>query len=124
MVRSATYRTSKYSAKMVGDVVKNRFDAQHDSMVEQVTNKFSDIVDAESAAKTLLNGWGISSVLVPFYLSFARQCMSIAAKHADEIALDEICIRFDSWVSRGLDPYYLQQICLGVTAIDISSCTA
>jgi len=35
MVRSAGYRVSKYSAKMVGDVVKNRFDAQHDSMVEQ-----------------------------------------------------------------------------------------
>lgn len=124
MVRAEGYRVSKYSAKMVGDVVKNRFDAQHDSMVDQVTNKFKDIVDAETAAKTLLNGWGVSTVLVPFYLSFARQCMSIAAKHADEIALDEICIRFDSWVSRTLNSYYLQQICSAVTGIDIASCTA
>ena len=124
MVRSATYRTSKYSAKMVGDVVKNRFDAQHNAMVEQVTNKFAELAQAESDAKALLNGWGVSTTLVPFYLSFARQCYSIAQKHSDEIALDEICIRFDSWVSRGLDPYYLQQICLGVTAIDIASCTA
>ena len=124
MVRSATYRTSKYSAKMVGDVVKNRFDAQHDAMVEQVTNKFAELAQAESDAKALLNGWGVSTTLVPFYLSFARQCYSIAQKHSDEIALDEICIRFDSWVSRGLDPYYLEQICLGVTAIDIASCTA
>jgi len=124
MVRSATYRTSKYSAKMVGDVVKNRFDAQHDSMVEQVTNKFADFVQAENQAKALLNGWGVSTTLVPFYLSFARQCKSISDKHSDEIALDEICIRFDSWVTRGLNSYYLQQICLGVTGIDISSCTA
>jgi len=124
MVRSATYRTSKYSAKMVGDVVKNRFDAQHDAMVEQVTNKFAELAQAEGDAKALLNGWGVSTTLVPFYLSFARQCYSIAQKHSDEIALDEICIRFDSWVSRGLDPYYLEQICLGVTAIDIASCTA
>jgi len=124
MVRSATYRTSKYSAKMVGDVVKNRFDAQHNAMVEQVTNKFAELAQAESDAKALLNGWGVSTTLVPFYLSFARQCYSIAQKHSDEIALDEICIRFDSWVSRGLDPYYLEQICLGVTAIDIASCTA
>lgn len=124
MVRSSTYRTSKYSAKMVGDVVKNRFDAQHDSMVEQVTNKFTDFVAAEEAAKTLLNSYGVSTTLVPFYLSFARQCLSISVKHSDTIALDEICIRFDSWVSRGLNPWYLQQICLAVTAIDIASCTA
>jgi len=109
---------------MVGDVVKNRFDAQHDAMVEQVTNKFADLATAESAAKTRLNAWGVSTTLVPFYLSFARQCYSIAGKHSGDIALDEICIRFDSWVSRGLDGYYLQQICLDVTAIDISSCTA
>ena len=124
MVRSATYRTSKYSAKMVGDVIKNRFDAQHDAMVEQVTNKFSELASAEADAKALLNSYGVSTTLVPFYLSFARQCYSISTKHADEIALDEICIRFDSWVSRGLDPWYLQQICLAVTAIDIASCTA
>lgn len=124
MVRPSGYRTSKYSAKMVGDVVKNRFDAQHDSMVEQVTNKFATYTDAELAAKALLNGWGVSTTLVPFYLSFARQCKSIQEKHADEIALDEICIRFASWVSRNLDPYYLQQVCLAVTTIDIASCTA
>jgi len=124
MVRSATYRTSKYAAKMVGDVVKNRFDAQHDSMVEQVTNKFTDFAKAEEDAKALLNGYGVSTVLVPFYLSFARQCLSITGKHSDEIALDEICIRFDSWVSRSLNPFYLQQICSAVTGIDIASCTA
>ncbi len=124
MVRPEGYRTSKYSAKMVGDVIKNRFDAQHDSMVEQVTNKFADLVAAETAAKSLLNGYGVSTTLVPFYLSFARQCYSISGKHADEIALDEICIRFDTWVARGLNPFYLQQICLAVTTIDIASCTA
>jgi len=124
MVREATYRTSKYSAKMVGDVVKNRFDAQHDAMVEQVTNKFADLAEAEQKAKTILNGYGVSTTLVPFYLAFARQCYSISKKHAGEIALDEICIRFDSWVARGLNAYYLQQICSEVTGIDISSCTA
>lgn len=124
MVRSSTYRISKYSAKMVGDVIKNRFDAQHDAMVEQVTNKFAEYATAESDAKTLLNGYGVSTTLVPFYLSFARQCLSVSSKHADEIALDEICIKFDAWVSRGLNPWYLQQICLAVTTIDIASCTA
>ncbi|MBU1067707.1 hypothetical protein KKE60_07950 [Patescibacteria group bacterium] len=124
MVRPAVYRTSKYSAKMVGDVVKNRFDAQHDSMVEQVTNKFASFVTAENAAKTLLNAAGISTVEIPFYLSFARQCESISTKHSDQVALEELCIRLESWVSRGLDVYYLEQICLVVCGIDLASCTA
>ena len=123
MVRSATYRTSKYAAKLVGDVVKNRIDAQRDSMVEQETNRFADIVAAEEAAKNLLVGWGISTMLVPFYLSFARQCYSITQKHAGSIAVEEICIRANAWETRGLDIYYLQVIALDVFSVDITSCT-
>jgi len=123
MVRSATYRTSKYSAKLVGDVIKNRIDAQRDSMVEQETNRFADIAAIEQQAKNLLVGWGISTVLVPFYLSFARQCYSITQKHAGAIAHDEICIRHDAWVDRGLTSYYLQVIAMDVFTVDISDCT-
>lgn len=123
MVRDATYRTSKYAAKIVGDVIKNRFDALRDSMVEQVTNRFADLVSAEQATKNLLVGWGVPTVQVPFYLSFARQCYKITQKHAGDIAKDEICIRYNSWVSRGLEPYYLQRIALDVFSVDISSCT-
>jgi len=123
MVRSSTYRTSKYAAKLVGDVIKNRIDAQRDSMVEQETNRFADIAAAETAAKNLLVGWGVSSILVPFYLSFARQCYSITQKHAGAIAVTEICIRHASWVSRALDPYYLQIIANDVFSVDITSCT-
>jgi len=109
---------------MVGDVVKNRFDALHDTMVEQFTDKAADYVNAETAAKTLLNGWGVSITLVPSYLSWARQCQSTSTKHSDAIALAELCLKFDTWLARALDPYYLQEICLGVCGIDLSSCTA
>jgi len=124
MVRAAGYRTTKYAAKMVGDVVKNRFDALHDSMVDQASNKFSELVAAEEAAKGLMNGWGISTTLVPFYLSWARQCYAVTSKHGDEIALEELCLKYDTWLARGLDPYYLQEVCLTVCSVDISSCTA
>jgi len=123
MVRSATYRTSKYAAKLVGDVVKNRIDAQRDSMIEQVTNRYADIVAAEEATKALLVGWGISTMLVPFYLSFARQCYSITNKHAGAIAVEEICIRHDAWDTRGLESWYLQEIAMDIFSVDISSCT-
>lgn len=123
MVRSATYRTSKYASKIVGDVIKNRIDAQKDSMVEQETNRFAEIVAAEEATKNLLVGWGLSTILVPWYLSFARQCYSITNKHAGAIAVEEICIRANAWETRGLDIYYLQEIALDVFSVDITSCT-
>jgi len=123
MVRSSTYRTSKYSAKIVGDVVKNRIDAQKDSMVEQETNRFADIVAAEEATKNLLVGWGVSTIFVPFYLSFARQCYSIIQKHSGAIAVEEICIRANAWEARGLDIYYMQVIASDVFSVDITSCT-
>ena len=124
MVRSATYRTSKYSAKMVGDVIKNRIDAQKDSMVEQATNRFADIVAAEEATKQKLVVWGISTMLTPFYLSFARQCYSVTQKHAGAIAVTELCIKANAWATRGLDLFYLQEIADDVFSVDITSCTA
>jgi len=123
MVRSSTYRTSKYAAKIVGDVIKNRIDAQKDSMVEQETNRFADIVAAEEATKNLLVGWGVSTIFVPFYLSFARQCYSIIQKHSGAIAVEEICIRANAWEARGLDIYYMQVIATDVFSVDITSCT-
>ena len=74
MVRSSTYRQSKYDAKMVGDVVKNRIDAQRDSMVQQVTTQFANLAALETAGKNLLVGWGIATPLIPSYLAFVRQC--------------------------------------------------
>lgn len=124
MVRSATYRTSKYAAKMVGDVVKNRIDAQKDSMVEQITNRFAEMVAFEEACKNLLVGWGISTMLTPFYLSFARQCYSVTRKHAGAIAVTEICIKANAWYERGLDLFYLETISNDVASVDITSCTA
>lgn len=123
MVRPSGYRTSKYSAKLVGDVVKNRIDAQRDSMVEQVTNKFADLQTAEEKTKALCNGWGVSTMLIPFYMSFGRQCYSISQKHSGDVAITEMCIRAASWETRGLLMYYLQQIAYEVTGTDISSCT-
>jgi len=123
MVRSAAFRTSKYDAKMVGDVVKNRIDAQRDSMVSQETTAFGNLVNMEESVKTLLEGWGISVTLIPSYLAFARQCYRINATHAGDIGTNEMCYAAAHWNSRGLLLYYLQQIAFTATGVDISTCT-
>jgi hypothetical protein len=108
---------------MVGDVVKNRIDAQRDSMVAQVTEIFPDLTAAEEATRSLLAGWGVSVTLYPSYLAFARKCYKITNNHIGTTAKNEICYQHDLWSSRGLLSYYLQQIAFSVAEVDISSCT-
>jgi hypothetical protein len=125
MVRDATRRTSKYAAKIVGDVIKNRFDAQKDSMVEQETDQFAALVAKETATKNLLTGWGVPTPLVPFYLSFSRELYGITKRHSGLIAQKEAEIAVRKWKdpARGLNPYYLQVIAQDVYGIDVSAAT-
>ena len=123
MVRSSANRLAKYDAKLVGDVVKNRIDAQRDSMVTQETTKFGELVAAEEATKNLLVGWGVSVTLIPSYMAFARQCYRIDATHQGTIGVNEMCYAAEHWELRGLSLYYLEQIAFAVTGVDISSCT-
>ena len=125
MVRSATYRTSKYAAKIVGDVIKNRIDAQKDSMVSQETAIFADMAAFETSIKTLLEGHNVPTTLIPFYMSFGRQCYKITKTHAGTTAHDEICLRVADWSStiRGLFGPYLAEISDEVFNVDVYDCT-
>lgn len=125
-MRDADRRIKKYTAKINGDVIKNRIDAQKESMVEQVTDRFTDAVAKESAVKTLLVGWGVSSIEVPFYLSYGRELWGISLKHSGTIAENEACLACKKWgdEKRGLDMYYLQVIASDVFSYDVSACTA
>ena len=125
MVRDSSYRASKYSAKIVGDVIKNRIDAQKDSMVAQATNQFGLIAAKEQATKSLLTGWGVSVALVPMYLSYARELYGISKRHTGTIAQNEACLTCKKWkdTKRGLNAYYLQVIAQDVFELDVSSAT-
>lgn len=125
MVRDSTRRTAKYSAKIVGDVIKNRFDALKDSMVEQVTDQFALLVAKETAVKNLLTGWGVPTPLIPFYLSYGRELYGITKKHSGAVAQKEACLATKKWKdpARGLNAYYLQVIASDVFGLDVSACT-
>jgi hypothetical protein len=125
MGRDPTYRASKYAAKIVGDVIKNRIDAQKDSMVSQATTQFGLIAAKEDLTKSKLVGWGVSTLHVPFYLSFARQLYGITKKHSGQIAENEACLATAKWGStqRGLNMYYLQTIAQDVFDLDVAACT-
>jgi len=124
MVRSATNRTNKYTAKIVGDVAKNRIDAQKDFMVAQATGKFSDLAQLEAQIAAYLDPLGISPMLKPFYMSYGRKLYMLKSKHTDDTLHDEACIATVAWGSRGLDLFHLATIALNIFSIDVFDCTA
>jgi hypothetical protein len=124
MVRDATRRSAKYAAKIVGDVVKNRIDAQKDAMVDQATDRFGELVSKESAINQKLEAWGVHSIQKPFYLSYGRKLYGLGRKHSGDTLTEEACIATHAFVERGLDPFYLMTIAQDVFGIDVSACTA
>jgi hypothetical protein len=124
MVRSSTARSNKYAAKIVGDVVKNRIDAQKGFMVDQATDQFAMIVAKEEAINSKIEAWGVHSITKPFYLSYGRKLYGLMRKHTGDTLNEEACIATQAFVTRGLNPYYCQQIALDVFSIDVSACTA
>ena len=124
MVRSSALRASKYDAKAVGDVVKNRVDAQRDSMVAQFTSLSGDMVKVEEDTKGVLESHGVSVTLYASYLACARRMKKISNTHEGTVGALELCIEATKWALRGLSQAYLLEICLAVTGVDISTCTS
>jgi len=124
MVRPASDRINKYTAKIVGDVVKNRIDAQKDFMVAQADVQFDQLATEEAQISSYLDPLGINTMLKPFYMSFGRQCHKLKRKHTDETLHDEVCIKAVAWGSRGLDLFHLASIAQNIYTVDIWDCTA
>jgi len=124
MVRDATRRASKYEAKIVGDVVKNRIDAQKTAMVDQATDRFGELVDKETKVNQKTEAWGVHSIQKPFYLSYGRKLYGLGRKHTGSTLDEEACIATKAFIERGLDPYYLQVIAQDIFSIDVTACTA
>ena len=124
MVRPAANRINKYTAKIVGDVVKNRIDAQKDLMVAQFDPQASALAAEEAQIAAYLDPLGISPMLKPFYMSYGRKLHMLKRKHTDETLHDEACIATVAWGSRGLDLFHLATICLNIYSINVFDCTA
>ena len=124
MVRPAANRINKYTAKIVGDVVKNRIDAQKDLMVAQFDTEASALATEEAQIAAYLDPLGISVMLKPFYMSYGRKIHKLKRKHTDDTLHDEACIATVAWSTRGLDLFHLATICLNIYSIDVFDCTA
>lgn len=110
MVRSETYRTKKYEAKMDDTSIAQRFRDQKTDMVDQMSARSAELVLVEMKAKKIIEAAGIAVILVAQYLNFARQCYRLARQFSQATQINEVYYRYQYWVSQGLTPAILTDI--------------
>ena len=92
------------------DSIKQRFLDQKDSMVEQEEGYFAELVLIESKCKSVCEAAGVPTIMLPWYLDFARQCWKYFKKFSQTTRTNEITYWFSHWVSRGLNCYILANV--------------
>lgn len=123
MVLSGARRAAKYSAKIVGDVVKNRIDAQKDAMVANATPEFTALATKEADIGGYCDAQGINVMLKPFYMSYGRKLYALQKKHEGLAYEQEACIATYAWQRRGLAVATLIYIANAYFDVDVSACS-
>ena len=124
MVKSGTDRLNKYSAKIVGDVVKNRIDAQRDFMIANASPEFDALAQEEAQVAAYLDPLGVNVMEKPFYMSFCRQVHKLKRKHTDITLYNEVCLTAVKWGARGLNLFHLATLSKNIYSVDIWDCAA
>ncbi|MBA7678066.1 hypothetical protein ES703_86337 [subsurface metagenome] len=123
MVISGDRRAAKYAAKVVGDVVKNRIDAQKDAMVANATPAFARLAEIEHKIGSYIDAQGINVMLKPFYMSYGRKLYMLQNKHEAIAYENEACIAAFAWQRRGLAPAQLVAIANDLFDVDVTACS-
>jgi hypothetical protein len=110
MVRPQVYRIKKYEGKVVGDVIKARFDALKDTLIEQQQVRFSDLVNVENTVKGIVEPEGVPTILIPHYLNFGRELYSLTQRFSGATLDSEASLVFTKWKTRGLTVDLLKAI--------------
>jgi len=113
MVRHPYFRTRKYENKIDADVIRSRFLAHRDVMIEQEAMKFTDLATFETQIKDIIEAEGVPTFQIPFYLNFGRECYRISERFTGATANNEASFAADKWVQRGL----LRQLLAKIAAL-------
>lgn len=103
-----TKRARKFEKKIVGDVQKQRFDAQKEFMVKQEAAATKDLVRIEGQVKQICPS--VSVILLPYYIIFAKEIYKKQKIFKAQTLINEIEILQEKWRSRGLNTDLLANI--------------
>lgn len=116
-MRDSVHRTGKYSAKLSGDVSKERLD----SYGKAQKSGFLMASDSQVQAEIYIKSLGLPALWQNYYMIFAKEILSVKSRHSGQTAQDEVCICYAKWNGRGLDSTALDDI---VAHYGFSSCAA
>lgn len=105
MVRTAAYRASKYSAKLIGDIHKNRADKYGSAQKSTFKLSQGEQINIERVVKTMTHDLNLV-----YYILFAKKIVSLSKQFSAQTLCKEISIAFDKWFARGLNFTLLMQI--------------
>jgi len=101
-------RTDKWTAKLSGDVRKQRYDAQKPQMVKLETEATNALVKIEEEVKQLIRGELL--LHVPYYIIFGKELYRLSKSSSSQAWINEAEILQAKWTARGLNGLVLNKI--------------
>ncbi|MBA7686076.1 hypothetical protein ES703_94512 [subsurface metagenome] len=98
MVKTARQRTSKFKAKIISDVVKDKLDYMKDEMTLNYRSAIEHQILVEDVVRKLMKG---TALMAP-YMGYAKQIDKIIRRKSGLAQKQEIEIAIMSWKMRGL----------------------
>lgn len=108
--RAEIVRIEKWINNTKGDYIPKKTEGLLPSMTAQMINWTSKIVGVEQKTKVILSEAGASTILNPFYLSFAREVMTAKATFKGAQLLEKVDEILNKWTARSLDTDILERI--------------
>lgn len=101
-------RLEKWKNKLRGSTRKQRYDAQKKAMCRKEKDYFLKAEELEKFVKNITDGCPV--FLMHFYYAFAEEIAMLAKKCQAQTLINEIEIRQQKWIKRGLDWQLLDTI--------------
>lgn len=109
-MKTVEERAQKYADKVVGDVMKNRIDAQKDVMVANYTSACLNLAQVDQIVREIVKTKNVPKMLISMYMAFARHVDKLYRKFEGDALKGELDITFMTWTKRGLKRNLLVKI--------------
>lgn len=103
-------RTSKYAAKISGDVARERTLRQKTAQDAAFGSAVAGQVQIEQAVGNILGAHGVSSIFYNYYIDFGKKLDKLRRTHRAGTLQQEVCAQRQKWISRSLSSAILDEL--------------
>ena len=104
-------RSAKYAVKVTSDRMFTDWTKRVGGMKQNAATVQNEIVQTETAVRTVLNAAGVTTITYPYYLNFGRELYArVRRGMAGESLAQEAAILIAKWVAQTLTQSVLESI--------------